>query len=381
VTLAKAIAWADLGQVLIQASIALAIVTVLAVALGWVVAGRILRPLSTITAAARQISASNLNERLSLHGPDDELKALGDTLDDLFTRLEASFQAQRHFVANASHELRTPLTRERTMLQVALDDPGTTAETWREVARDVLASNAEQEGLIEALLALAASEGGLDCREPVDLAAVTGEVLLARRHEAGRLGLHIEADTRPAVFGGDPLLAERLVANLIDNAVRHNVADGMVEVTTRSRNGCAVLSVASTGPLIPPDEVARLFEPFQRLHPRGTRTGTGNDARNGHGLGLSIGCRQSGSFARARPRWTARSGLSSLQRSTARERAVVHVRSWMLTSPATASRVLRATRTPSWSAASVPDSSPCRRRTRCWPISPLKPRAARTSAG
>jgi len=288
VTLAKAIAGADLGQVLIQAPIALAIVTVLAVALGWVVAGRILRPLSTITAAARRISASNLNERLGLRGPDDELKALGDTLDDLFTRLETSFQAQRHFVANASHELRTPLTRERTMLQVALDDPGTTAETWREVARDVLASNAEQEGLIEALLALATSEGGLDCRDPVDLAAVTGEVLLARRHEAGRLGLHVEADTRPAVFGGDSLLAERLVANLIDNAVRHNVADGMVEVTTGSKNGCAVLSVASTGPVIPPDEVARLFEPFQRLHPRGTRTGTSNDAQNGHGLGLSI---------------------------------------------------------------------------------------------
>ncbi len=288
VTLAKAIAGADLGQVLIQAPIALAIVTVLAVALGWVVAGRILRPLSTITAAARRISASNLNERLGLRGPDDELKALGDTLDDLFTRLETSFQAQRHFVANASHELRTPLTRERTMLQVALDDPGTTAETWRETARDVLASNAEQEGLIEALLALATSEGGLDRREPVDLAAVTGEVLLARRDEADRLGLHIETDTQPAVFSGDSLLAERLVANLIDNAVRHNVADGMVEVTTGSKNGCAVLSVASTGPVIPPDEVARLFEPFQRLHPRGTRTGTSNDAQNGHGLGLSI---------------------------------------------------------------------------------------------
>ena len=186
-TLAKAIAGADLGQVLIQAPIALAIVTVVAVALGWVVAGRILRPLSTITAAARRISASNLNERLGLRGPDDELKALGDTLDDLFGRLESAFEAQRHFVANASHELRTPLTRERTMLQVALDAPGTTAETWRDVARDVLASNAEQESLIEALLALATSEGGLDRREPVDLAAVTGEVLLARRDEADRL--------------------------------------------------------------------------------------------------------------------------------------------------------------------------------------------------
>jgi signal transduction histidine kinase len=154
----------------------------------------------------------------------------------------------------------------------------------------VLASNAEQEGLIEALLALVTSEGGLDRREPVDLAAVTGEVLLARRDEADRLGLHIETDTQPAVFSRDSLLAERLVANLIDNAVRHNVADGMVEVTTGSMNGCAVLSVASTGPVIPPAEVARLFEPFQRLYPRGTRTrtGTGNDARNGHGHGLGL---------------------------------------------------------------------------------------------
>ena len=139
VTLAKAIAGADLGQVLIQAPIALAVVTMVAVALGWVVAGRALRPVSTITATARRISASNLNERLGLRGPDDELKALGDTLDELFGRLETSFEAQRRFVANASHELRTPLTRERTMLHVALDAPGTTAETWREVARDVLA--------------------------------------------------------------------------------------------------------------------------------------------------------------------------------------------------------------------------------------------------
>ena len=119
---------------LIDAPIALAIVTVVALALGWLVAGRVLRPLAVITAAARRISASNLDQRLALRGPDDELKALGDTLDDLFARLEASFEAQRHFVANASHELRTPLTRERAMLQVALDDPGTTAETWRSVA-------------------------------------------------------------------------------------------------------------------------------------------------------------------------------------------------------------------------------------------------------
>jgi len=227
-TLGKEIARSDLRQVLIDAPIALAIVTVIALALGWLAAGRVLRPLATITAAARRISASNLNQRLALRGPDDELKALGDTLDELFARLEAAFDAQRHFAANASHELRTPLTRERALLQVALDDPGTTAETWRGVAAEVLASNTEQESRIEALLALASGEGGLGQREPVDLAAITGEILRARRADFGRQGLRVEAGLRPAALDGDPLLAERLVANLVDNAVRHNIAGGQV---------------------------------------------------------------------------------------------------------------------------------------------------------
>jgi signal transduction histidine kinase len=273
---------ADLKQLLIQSSIALAVVAVLAVVLGWLVAGRVLRPISTITAAARWISASNLHERLNLHGPGDELKALGDTLDELFARLEASFQAQRHFVANASHELRTPVTRERTMLQVALDDPGTTTETWRSTAREVLASNAGQEDLIEALLTLASSEIGLDQSEPVDLAAGTNEILRAARSEIGRLGLHVQAATQPAALDGDPLLVERLVANLVENAVRHNVPDGTVEISTGTQDGCAVLSVTNTGPVIPPTEVDRLFQPFQRLN-------SGRAHHNdGHGLGLSI---------------------------------------------------------------------------------------------
>jgi signal transduction histidine kinase len=299
--LAKEIAGSDLRQVLIQAPAALAIVTALALALGWLVAGRMLRPLTTITAAARRISASNLHQRLALHGPDDELKALGDTLDDLFARLEAAFEAQRHFVANASHELRTPLTRERTMLQVALDDPGTATETWRNTALDVLASNAEQESLIEALLALATSEGGLDRREPVDLAAITCEVLLARRPEASRRGLRVQTAIQPAVLDGDPLLTERLAANLIDNAVRHNVPDGSLTVTTAARDGRATLSVSSSGLVIPPAEVGRLFQPFQRLNPRDTPNG------GAHGLGLSIvraiaAAHGAAITARARPR-------------------------------------------------------------------------------
>lgn len=281
-TLGKAITASDLRQVLIAAPVALAIVTVVALALGWLVAGRILRPLAVITAAARRISASSLNQRLALRGPDDELKALGDTLDELFARLEAAFHAQRNFVANASHELRTPLTRERAMLQVALDDPGTTAETWRGVAAEVLASNTEQEGLIEALLALASSQGSLGQREPVDLAAITGEVLLAARPDAVRRGLSLDAVTRPAPLLGDKLLAERLVANLVGNAVRHNIAGGKVEVSTTARDGRAVLAVANTGPTIPPEAVGRLFQPFLRLDGRRV----GHDS--GHGLGLSI---------------------------------------------------------------------------------------------
>jgi signal transduction histidine kinase len=246
------------------------------------VAGRVLRPLAVITAAARRISASSLDQRLALRGPDDELKALGDTLDELFARLEAAFDAQRHFVANASHELRTPLTRERAMLQVALDDPGTTAETWRGVAAEVLDSNAEQERLIEALLALASSQGGLGERELVDLAAITGEVLLSARPEAARQGLSVDAVTRPAPLLGDKLLAERLVANLVGNAVRHNVAGGKVEVSTAARDSRAVLTVANTGPAIPPEAVGRLFQPFRRLDGRRVRHDSG------HGLGLSI---------------------------------------------------------------------------------------------
>ena len=273
----------DLKELIIQSGIAFAIVAVLAIVLGWLSAGRVLRPLATITATARRISASNLDERLNLHGPDDELKALGDTLDGLFDRLKASFEAQRHFVANASHELRTPLTADRTLLQVALDDAAT-PDPWRSTCEELLASNTEQERLIEALLTLASSEVGLGHREPVDLAAVVDEILLAPRPEADGLALHVETVTQPATLHGDPVLVERLVANLVGNAVHHNVPGGFVQVTTWTSGGRAVLSVANTGPVIPPDDVGRLFQPFQRLHSRRTAGGDGN----GHGLGLSI---------------------------------------------------------------------------------------------
>jgi signal transduction histidine kinase len=270
----------DLENFQIVSVIALGIASVPALALGWLAAGRILRPLATITATARRISATSLGERLNLPGPQDELKELGDTLDGLFARLEASFEAQRHFVANASHELRTPLTADRALLQVALEEPTATADIWRASVEELLASNTEQERLIEALLTLATSEAGLHHCELVDLSAITGAVLLTPRPETCRLGLHVEAVTNPAVLYGDPVLAERLLANLVDNAVRHNIPGGHVKVATRTIRGHAILSVANTGSVIPPGKVDRLFQPFQRLQPR--------RASNGHGLGLSI---------------------------------------------------------------------------------------------
>jgi signal transduction histidine kinase len=261
--------------------IAVAIAIVAAVVPGWFIAGKVLRPLGAITAAARQISASNLHERLALQGPGDELKELGDTLDDLFARLEASFDAQRRFVANASHELRTPLTRERALLQVTRANPARTLDTWQAVSAELLASNAQQERLIEALLTLASSEVGPGERERVDLAPLASACLAAAEPEAGRLGLQVRADVRPARLDGDPLLVGRLVSNLIQNAVRHNVPGGHIQVTTGSSAGRAVVSVANSGQVIPPAEVDRLFEPFQRL---GARRARGD----GQGLGLSI---------------------------------------------------------------------------------------------
>jgi signal transduction histidine kinase len=272
----------DRPQLLIAAGIALAVIAVAAAAIGWIIAGQVLRPLRTITAAARRISASSLHERLALSGPDDELKELADTLDNLLARLEASFDAQQRFAANASHELRTPLTRERTLLQVTLADPAATTGTWQAVSRKLLASNAEQERLIEALLTLASSETGPGQREPADLAAITSAALAAARPAISRLGLHVHADIQPAALDGDPLLIQQLVTNLIDNAARHNIPGGDIQITTSTSHASAVLSVTSSGQVIPAADVDRLFQPFQRLGPRPARRD------GGHGLGLSI---------------------------------------------------------------------------------------------
>jgi signal transduction histidine kinase len=273
---------ADSHQLLVNSGIALAIVAVLALLAGWLVAGRMLRPIRTITRTARKISSTNLGERLALDGPEDELKELGDTLDDLFGRLDAAFDAQRHFVANASHELRTPLTVERTLLQVALDDPDTTSAAWRSTAEEVLASNDEQARLIEALLTLASSESGRNEHETLDLATIVAATLVDLQPEIDRRGIHVEEVIAVSPFEGDALLVERLVANLLGNAVRHNVVEGRVEVVTGVKDGRAVLSVTNTGARIPPAEIDRLFQPFQRLEQRRAHY------KDGYGLGLSI---------------------------------------------------------------------------------------------
>ena len=273
----------DKRELLIISAIVLGVIAVLSAAIGWIIAGRVLRPLSTITAAARRISASSLHERLALRGPDDEFKELGYTLDGLFARLEDSFDTQRRFAANASHELRTPLTRERTLLQVTLADPAATTATWQAVSRELLASNAEQERLIESLLTLASSEAGPGERAPLDLAAITSATLAVTRPGISRRGLNVRANLQPAILEGDPLLVQQLVTNLIDNAVRHNIPGGDIQITTETTSGHAVLSVTNSGQVIPPTEVDRLFQPFERLGPRPAR----RDG-HGHGLGLSI---------------------------------------------------------------------------------------------
>ncbi len=273
---------ADLRVLAIVSVIALAIMAAVSMGLGWLIAGRVLRPLRTITTAARDISATNLHRRLALDGPNDEFKELGDTFDGLLARLDVSFHSQRQFVANASHELRTPLARLKTLVQVTLADPNASPESLRAAHERVLASEEQLERLIEALLSLAGSERAHDRREPVDLTAVTEQLLAARRPEIERRDLQLNPALGPAGVEGNPQLVERLAANLIDNAIAHNLASGRIDVTTATEAGQATLSVANDGPVIGPEELDRLQQPFQRLGAARTTHG------DGHGLGLSI---------------------------------------------------------------------------------------------
>jgi signal transduction histidine kinase len=275
---------ADFARVFTAAWAVLILTTIGSAVLGWFAAGRVLRPVRSITATARTISAGNLHERLALTGPEDEFKALGDTLDDLLARLESSFEAQRRFVANASHELRTPLTLERALLQVALADPNASAETLRATGEELLELQTEHERMLEALLTLASSERGLDRREAIDLPVLLEAALSRARPAATEKGLALDTSLDgPATITGDHALIERLIANLLDNAIEHNVPHGRIEVRTMADgNGTPTLTVSSTGPPIPADQVERLFEPFQRLD----RTRVNQNGH--HGLGLSI---------------------------------------------------------------------------------------------
>lgn len=280
------------------------VMVVLSVAFGWLLAGRLLRPIRVITATARDISASNLSRRLRLGHRDDEFARLGETLNELFSRLEASFQAQRHFVANASHELRTPLTAERTLLQVALADPRADTATLREACEQVLALGTRTERLIDALLTLATGERGVERREPFDLADLAARIIRTREEPAAGRDLRLVAKLDPAPATGDPRLVESLIANLTDNALLYNVPGGWAEVSTAIRDDQAVVSVRNTGQAISPDEVSRLFQPFQRLgaervqrsggrghasrHTDWWENGQGLGEAHGHGLGLAI---------------------------------------------------------------------------------------------
>jgi signal transduction histidine kinase len=272
----------DLHQLVTQSAIALGVMAVLAVVLGWLVAGRVLRPLRTMAAATQQITERNLHERLALSGPNDEVKHLADTINGLLARLNNAFQAQRHFVANASHELRTPLTFDRALLEVALADPDASREDLRTTLEELLASGEQQERLIEALLTLASSERGLDRREHVDLATAAERALSSLRPEVARQGLEVTSALEAAPVIGNPALVERMVANLLENAVRYNIPGGSIDLRTETNDGSAVLTVTNTGLPVSQDDIDRLFQPFQRL---------GNDRTThpgGHGLGLSI---------------------------------------------------------------------------------------------
>ena len=273
---------ADLHQLEIESAIALAIMAIISALLGWYVAGRVLRPLRTITAAAQEISEANLHRRLALPGPRDELRTLADTIDGLLERLQEAFDAQRRFVANASHELRTPLTAVRALLEMAISDPHATVETFRETCREALEESEQQEQLIDALLALAQGQRGLDHRDPADLAVIVDEVVRTHRADAEARHLHLGVVLQSAPIAGDQRLIARLVSNLVQNATRHNNPDGDVDVRVGTRAGQAYLTVDNTGPVVPPDEVERLVQPFQRLTP--DRLGH----HEGFGLGLSI---------------------------------------------------------------------------------------------
>ena len=265
-----------LSHLLDYSLITLAVVLALAAILGWIAAGRALRPVQEITSAARAASEHNLSARVALRGPHDELKELADTVDEMLGRLQAAFEGQQRFIANASHELRTPLAVMRATIDVVLENPDSTPADLRGMAADIRAAVDHAEHLISALLILARNDRGLTVHEPVDLATVAEDVLDAADPAQRRVHVALE----PAVVAGDPVLAVHLVANLVDNAIRYGDTAGDVWITTRTTAGSSELIVANTGPVISAGDAERIFQPFQRLNDRA--------AHDGSGLGLTI---------------------------------------------------------------------------------------------
>ena len=248
---------------------------------GWFVAGRVLRPVHRITAAARDASEHQLSTRVALTGPRDELRELADTFDAMLERLQAAFEGQRRFIANAGHELRTPLTVMRATVDVVLAKPAPTHDELVGMGQDIRAAVGHAEALIEALLTLARTDRGLAGREPLDLATVLEDAVdAAHSRPDASPTTRLHTSLMPAPTNGDPILLERLAANLYDNAVRYNVPGGDVWLSTGTVGGRAVLTVGNTGPVIAAESVEGLFEPFRRLR---DRTGDG-----GFGLGLAI---------------------------------------------------------------------------------------------
>ncbi|AIS00988.1 sensor histidine kinase [Streptomyces glaucescens] len=288
-----------LDNLLSRSLLALLGLAVIAFAFGYAMAGRVLSPLGRITRTARAVAGSDLSRRIELDGPDDELKELADTFDDMLERLQRAFTAQQRFVGNASHELRTPLAINRTLLEVHLSDPNAPVEL-QQLGKTLLATNERSEQLVEGLLLLARSDNQIVERKPVDLAEVAAQAVDQVHAEAEAKGVEIRGEREPAVVRGNGVLLERIALNLVQNAVRYNVPEGgWVEVTTEVQHGQAVLTVTNTGPVVPAYEIDNLFEPFRRL--RTERTGSDK----GVGLGLSIVrsvARAHGGHIAARPR-------------------------------------------------------------------------------
>jgi hypothetical protein len=274
---------ADLHSLLVWFGVALGVMAVVSVLLGWLMAGRVLRPLRQITATTRHISEENLHQRLALVGPSDEITDLAGTIDGLLARLEGAFDAQRAFVANASHELRTPLAMMRTSLDVAKAKSPPISKDASVLSAKVREGLDQAERLVESFLVLARAErGAIDDLTTVSLPRVTADALDTRSERAVAANVTLQRSFDDAEVDGSRTLLSRLAVNLIDNAIRYNQPGGWVQVTTTAEGPCAQLIVENSGPVLDPSEVGQLGRPFQRAGAE--RTG----ADGGVGLGLSI---------------------------------------------------------------------------------------------